>query len=198
MHVDCFNLFVQESKASDKIHRLWEAEAWRHPWNGAVPLDLPYNVNISNAIRLATEKCVPHLQKLSAELAQLVWNYAQPNTLWRYSSVLDLVDALSTANSSEFISMPLHEIYSWFRGGSPVARKNHGNYIVRLTIDSQGLRQIETLSARPQSTGLRSDTTVYVVETIECFAGVCAQFKVRLSLAFTLVRLIIVSMALAV
>ncbi|KFA81328.1 hypothetical protein S40288_08298 [Stachybotrys chartarum IBT 40288] len=66
--------------------------------------------------------------------------------------------------SEDLISIPLSEILAWERGGLPVlAYATPPKPIVRLTIDSHGVRKVERLPKKPLYRGQRSDSAVFVI-----------------------------------
>ncbi|KAJ6780427.1 hypothetical protein PWT90_09615 [Aphanocladium album] len=71
----------------------------------------------------------------------------------------------------------LSQIESWKRGSEPKrAMPGSGSYL-RLTIDSYGLREIERLPSFPPKSALRSETHVYVADSVERLGQIPTSFK---------------------
>lgn len=123
---------------------------------------------------------LPGLESLPAEVLHMIWDFGLPRALCRYSSALDFIDGLYTDKCEDdgLLSIPLVDVESWRRNSLPVIGKNANKPFVRLTVDYQGLREIETFKAKPLEESCRSTTFAYIVENAELLSGVIAQFKV--------------------
>lgn len=167
--------------ASDKMHRLFDAASWMNPWKNSPAMKLEPSVSLDSGrgIDLAADICgMPGLRGLPLELADIVSDFARPSTLWRFASVLDLVEELSQESFDLMESIPLNLISSWDRGSKPVLElDNSANPFIRLVIDSRGLRHIQRLSEMPQPAEGRTDSYAYVLEHEFIFKGVTADFN---------------------
>ncbi|KAH6667292.1 hypothetical protein B0J14DRAFT_489952, partial [Halenospora varia] len=176
MHPDCFQLFIHEWRRDYTIETaldvLWIATAWRNPWRGAPDLRLQGKMDIN----IFLEK-LPQLRLLPLELVQMIQNYSEPSLFSRFISVLDLVGRLSPAISDELVSVPLCEISTWQRGDRPTGAAASAGHIIRLTIDSCGIRKIESLPKNPPYSESRSHNMAFVIQEKSCLNGIIAWFK---------------------
>ena len=180
IHADCFNLFRQRSLAEDGLVRLWISSAWRQPWTAVTTLRLSPRTDIARGIRLAAEVCdIPKLNSLPLELAEMIHTFSQSSTIWRYAAVLELVDTLSAADVHELVSIPLRKISAWSRSTSPTILSNVSKPLIRLTMDSWGLKSIERLYEAPELSGKQADALAYIVEPESSFTNVTVDFKVH-------------------
>lgn len=162
------------------MDRLWSAATWRYPWKNvpAMKLEPSLDLDRGRSFELAAQVCgLPNLLGLPFELAEMVRDFARPSTLWRFASVLDLVESLSVDKYNTMNSIPLSDIKSWDRGSVPTLSAGTNDPIIRLTVDSRGLRTIERLPEMPAPTELRTDYYAYVVEHEQVFKEVTADFN---------------------
>lgn len=166
--------------ADDKMDRLFTAATWRYPWKNvpAMKLEPSLDLDGGRSLDLAAEICgMPNLLNLPFELAEMVRDFARPSTLWRFASVLNLVASLSVDPFSTMESIPLSDISSWERGSAPTTSPAGNDPVIRLTIDSRGLRMIERLPEMPNPAEFRTDSFAYAVEHEQVFKGVTADFS---------------------
>lgn len=136
-------------------------------------------------MQLAATACsLPQLTAVPAEILHLIGEYAQPSPLDRYRAVIDLAADLNSQEQSRQQSLSLSEIASWERGGHAAVNKSP-HPIVRFTIDCWGLKRIERLADNPPFAGKRSDTEVYIIETLERLRDVAVQFQVSYTRSYS-------------
>ena len=180
IHTDCFNLFRRRCRAENKLQRLWVTATWRYPWRQAPPLVLPPD-DIWDPIDDVARICrIPGLRRLPAEIKQIIWDYSQPNIIGRFSAVKRLADSLSTPQQDELVALPLCDVGTWHRGEDPITCKTAMNPIVRLTVDSWGLKRIDRDSKSTKAREYRKDRHVFVVERPERLSGISVVFKVHI------------------
>lgn len=123
------------------------------------------------------------MKLLPPELRKAIWDISSSNFLW-YCSILDLASEFASPlfvpKQHKQPSIPVTNITAWDRGSQPVEKDSSDKPIIRLTIDSQGLRCIERLTESPSWSSTRSDDLMYVVEAAERFSGVVVEFEVSL------------------
>lgn len=187
IHAECFNVFVHKCQIENKLERLALSTAWREPWRAAPSLGLRPRLAIKKAMHLAADLCnMPILRSLPDEIGELIRSLSESAPFWRYASVMDLVDRVSTTNDEESGTLTSHrvsDICSWNRGLPPVIScSSHpvpGNTLFRITIDSSGINSIEKLQQDlPSSSTGRSDTFAYIVENKTALRGVMVDFQV--------------------
>jgi hypothetical protein len=188
VHSDCFSLFKEQYKAQDTLERLWVALLTQSPWRGAP--DVPFITDSSQDIGLVYENAerygIPRLRSLPPELVSLIRDYSHPGTFWRYISVLTRARELAALPAepslpSSILSTPLCNISAWKRGEPPTLMLSGAQLpIVRLTIDSRGIKQVERLARWPPYQQRRSNSMEFVVNERDRLRNVVAKFKVIL------------------
>lgn len=150
IHSSCLELFVRECKLRENLGRLWLISAWRSPWRQALDLRLDVT-NIVVPLQAFLDRLgLPEFRLLPPEIIQRIRNYSVDSLLWRHSSALDLAIQLSPTLSEDLVSIPLCQVSTWERGGQPVlAAASTQPPIIRLTVDSHGIRKIERLQVNP-------------------------------------------------
>ncbi|RFU24599.1 hypothetical protein B7463_g11741, partial [Scytalidium lignicola] len=178
MHSDCFELFIQECILDQALDRLWIAIAWKNPWRKAPDLHLHYKTNIaSSSLQVAEKYCKLPLRSLPPELVQMIQNYSESSLFWRYISAVGFSYQLSTTTSNSLESVPLCQLSAWQRGGRPIVAEASAGHIIRLTIDSYGIRELEKLLESPPYNGSRFDNVAFIIQKESCLSGVIAKFK---------------------
>ena len=182
MHLDCFELFRQSYLPINALDRLWRVVAWRKPWRGAPALVLPEGSIIgSGALAEVAERYgLAGLGRMPPEIIQLIQDDSASALFWRLIAPLDLASRFKALPVDYFVSLPLHELAGWERGSLPLESKDLGHLpIVRLTIDSRGIRKVERLPAgEPKFSSERFDNTAFIIRDVTDFKGVVALFKV--------------------
>jgi hypothetical protein len=125
------------------------------------------------------------LKLLPAELIQMVQEYSDSATFWRYIHVLSTARELSRLKpdtAPPVISIPLCNILSWTRGDYAAVLSSNCPPVVRLTLDHRGIRKVERLSKSSYEPGHRSDREAFVIAPTACFQDVVAVLKVMMML----------------
>ncbi|KAK7428376.1 hypothetical protein QQZ08_005133 [Neonectria magnoliae] len=106
----------------------------------------------------------------------MVRDYSQSNLFWRLATALDLAAQFGAVPSSSFSSIPVCQVAEWERGCVPIQSQALAHLpIVRLTIDSRGIRKLERLPAgEPKHSSTRFDDMVFIIENESRFDGVTA------------------------
>lgn len=194
VHSDCLQLFAREYKLEDVLDRLWVIAAWRSPWRGAHNLRLAEARLFMPDLSAAEALDLLKLRDLPPEILNWIRIYSPTSLFWRYSSVLELARGLSKAAASEsackdILSIPLPLIWTWKRGELPVSIApsevsapaiSPKAPIIRLTIDSYGLREVERLQEKPPYRTWRSDHLAYVIVEEHSLKHAVMHFKVAL------------------
>lgn len=158
---------------------------WRNPWRRAPNLHL-YDDGpaIIPSVLEAAEKLAIPLRLLPTEITEIIHGYSSENDLfWRYSSARNLADELSYTVPTTVEFLPLCDLLSWERGGLPVLTTASDCLpVVRLTIDSRGIKGAESLPKDTAEDHYRSDNMRFVVQDRSQLQGILAAFKVHLPL----------------
>ncbi|KND90843.1 hypothetical protein TOPH_04652 [Tolypocladium ophioglossoides CBS 100239] len=110
----------------------------------------------------------------------MVHRHSATSLFWRYNAASELTKRL-TASSNQLLSIPLCPVSAWHRGGKPVtAETTHQLPVIRLTIDSWGITEVERLSGYPRFKRWRTDRLIFVILDQGCLEGVTAHFKLGL------------------
>ncbi|ORY58252.1 uncharacterized protein BCR38DRAFT_448479 [Pseudomassariella vexata] len=180
IHSDCFKMFKKECTTKDALNRLWTAVVSRSPWRGApnFQLDRDTNLAIDLVCEMAEKYGIPSLRLLPPELIRMIQDYSQSGTFWRYISVTSFSRELSVASVNP-ISILLCNISTWVRGREPTLLESPGHpSIIRLTMDSRGIREIERLSHRPPYQHWRSDNMAFAIQEESHLGNITTQYKV--------------------
>lgn len=181
-HLECFELFTRTYTRVDALDRLWREASWRKPWREAPVIVLPEDTNVtSGAMTIVAERYgLPELLRMPPEIRQMVRDYSQSSLFWRLTAALDLAAKFNAAPPSSFSSIPVRHVAEWQRGHAPTQCQDLTHLpIVRLTIDSRGIRKLERLPAgEPRYSSRRFDSMVFIIEDEGRFDGVATLFKV--------------------
>lgn len=107
---------------------------------------------------------LPHLSKLPVELLHTVCDYSNESLLWRYISAINLAADASTVKDELVSSIQLTAIRSWERHGElrlddPATLP----LIMRITMDTDGIRRVERLETVPEYDGECHKHYAYIV-----------------------------------
>ena len=174
---------MAQNKLQDNMDSLWIATAWRSPWRQAPYLRLqePLIVPDFSAInRLGLSQ----MRTLPPEILQIIYQHSKTSPLWKYGAVTDLARSIISPPSS-CVSLPLCEISAWTRGSVVETLHRDRSPILRLTIDSYGIKSIESLSSYPEHRLWRTDYFVYVVTERSNVGGVIANHHVSINSKIT-------------
>lgn len=205
MHKDCLELFEHACISSDTLSCLWTMATWRSPWHDAplLPLAPSTAIEVKEYIRRVAEQWnLPGLKSLPIELDLLVFEQLPQSCLQRYISLWSVTRWWNIGDDRRPLAIPVNEIEEWHRGTRPTIHMQAGTnepksdinkYLMRLSIDSQGLRSIERVKPSSVNSDLpESSSTLYIVETAECFSTAILEYKVCVSLLLqTLIWLLI-------
>lgn len=168
IHSDCLNIFQEHCKVDTALDRLWTIVGQRNLWRGAPTLQLDRDPGLE--IDIVREKAeiygIRLLRLLPVELLQMIQDYSESATFWRYILVLSLARELSHLRSdvvSPITSMPLCNVLAWTRGDSNASLSRECPPFVRMTLDCRGIRKIERLPERPAYQPGRSDKDAFVI-----------------------------------
>lgn len=157
-----------------------------YPWRNAAPLNLDPVLYVPTEI---LSSAAGFLESLLPDMADLIGGYLElTHPLLRFCKVIQLAQYLSVAEFGNAVTHPLCEVLSWSRGASPILIQQGQavNPWVRLTIDSRGIKSIESLSDKLEKStviGLSLYSHAYIVESVEKLSGVDVEFLVSLSAA---------------
>lgn len=189
VHYDCFKIFKQTARSKEALNRLWVAASWRKPWrqNGGPPTPflLPEPISITRPvlIEIARKFDVVRMFALPYEILYMIQRYSEESLFWRFAAATDLATRINRLPIDTLSTLPIANIRSWVRG-TPADLFNSAEdfqqeSIIRLIIDSRGIRQIERVSkVEPVSIRTRSFDLAYVVQPESQLEDVAFQFKV--------------------
>ncbi|KAL6882420.1 hypothetical protein HDV57DRAFT_61021 [Trichoderma longibrachiatum] len=173
LHQDCYEIVTQTCRLKDKqllLQRLLTVASWRKPWREARPLLLhPSNVDKPRLNIIARRLGLQQLASLPVELADLIFHHSADALLWRGISAWRLADHLASMRDGARPPqvMWLREILSWERGGELVTSLSQARPpVVRLTLDADGIRCVESLSSHPPYLRGIHKHTAYIVASI--------------------------------
>ena len=179
-HSDCFEFIAQCCKLDDYLDYLWVVTAWRTPWRQAPHFRLKEPVIKPDWSVL--DKLGISLRSLPLEILQMIHKkYSTTSLVWRLNAASNLSRQLPTTLSADLLSIPLHAVVAWKRGGQPITEQivNQIAPVIRLTIDSWGIQEVERLPGNPECRGRRTDGLVFIILDQKSLKGITACFKVK-------------------
>ena len=190
IHLDCFRLFIRSRDLGKGVlNHLGVMASWREPWTTVPSLKLrPRRSVTSRGVQFAIDKLgFEALGMLPVELHHRIRTFCEDSPLWRYASVLEFVDQVSTTlkpfqqNQQTELAVPIRNVGSWSRGKDLLrqAHKVDAKHVLRISIDYRGIAQIEWLEEVPRASyGLQSEYFAYILGTASEFDGVTVDFEV--------------------
>lgn len=178
VHSDCLEIVARGCKLHQSLDRLWIITAWRVPWLQAPSFHLD-EAAITPDFSVLDRLGFPEMRSLPQELIRTVHKHSRGNLFWRSSAARELIPRISSASSKEVLSIPLCTISAWDRGGQPFTEETvHELPVIRLTIDTWGIKRVERLPKHPCFQKWRTDQFRYVVLDQSNLERVVAHFKV--------------------
>ncbi|KAH0593015.1 hypothetical protein MHUMG1_09262 [Metarhizium humberi] len=176
VHSDCLDLVQQKCLLDKYLEQLWIITAWRVPWRCAPHFHLQ-ETNVALDFSKLEDLGISRLRLLPREVLHIVYVYSATSLFWRYNSASELARQLPIL-SSERRSVPLCAVVSWDRGGQ-LTTSNAINHlpVLRLTIDSWGIKKVERLPEYPAFQGWRTENLLFAVLQDRDIEGVTAHIK---------------------
>ncbi|KAF5609153.1 uncharacterized protein FSUBG_4163 [Fusarium subglutinans] len=193
IHANCYRVFQQSYCREDAMEAIWVASAWKSPWRHRPArrkprLDLTDMTLVSIGGPVAEAIGIPGLALLPSEVLQMVRFYIPNNLLWRYSLIQNISEEMSRPFQNPF--EPQHDatrfalaaVKAWKRelkvADTTRDESESEPFIVRLTVDCLGLKEIQRLKDWPEYNHIRSNTCAYVFFTQGQANGSFISFKV--------------------
>lgn len=152
---------------------------FRNPWSKLPQMRLrPYDpIHAGVMDRIAARSGLARLRSLPSELLYAIRQLSPHAFLWRTISTLAL------ANQASLLIEPtqtfaLADIRQWCRGSKGLAFAYDQQSLIKITVDSSGIREIERLHEWPPCCLQTSEFESYVVEEAARLRGVKVQLKV--------------------
>ncbi|CEJ95157.1 hypothetical protein VHEMI10655 [[Torrubiella] hemipterigena] len=171
VHNDCFGS-IPKLTTVYTIDHLWITISWRSPWRQAPYFQLE-DMTPKPDFAALDKLGIPLIRRLPPEIVHIIYKYSQTSDFWRYCDMFSLGRSLVPLSKPPF-SVPLGDISTWTRGGQVERITDQGLPIIRLTIDSWGLKKIESLSSYPKFKNWRTDHLRYVVTDRSKVNGILA------------------------
>ncbi|KAK4230502.1 hypothetical protein QBC38DRAFT_496493 [Podospora fimiseda] len=169
VHHDCHCLFKQECRGDDA--------AMDYMWLNERAAQLPVTY-------LAHWKTlgIPEMQRLPTEIIKMIRDYSSGNLFWRYNSVVTFAHQPRPPGDFPSCVVELGKVMSWERNQQPVLTDAEiWPSIVRITMDSRGLKRLERFQEMPPHQYGRSDSEAYSVFRQAKEEGPLMQFKYGLA-----------------
>ncbi|EHK27451.1 uncharacterized protein TRIVIDRAFT_126138, partial [Trichoderma virens Gv29-8] len=184
-HLECYQIFLRvchlgKIQKEHALQKLWISTAWRLPWKDAISMpastiDIPTNQKSLQIIGQLFG--ITFLHRLPRELLLTIWGESKTSLFWRCMSIIRLVTEFET-NSSELQIKPLDQVASWHRNGKLECAPASTAYpFTQLTIDQEGIKEIERLRCKPQYTGDTCNHSTFIVEEGLSFHGIEAHIQ---------------------
>ncbi|KAL6414356.1 hypothetical protein AUP68_00874 [Ilyonectria robusta] len=177
VHFECYEFIAQRSNIDRSLDYLWVVTAWRTPWRRAPKFRLEEKV-VKSVSSIFNHVNIPRIRSLPPEILQIIYEYSATSIIWRFNTASEVIQRLTIPSSDHLLSIPLHKVSAWKRSGQPRTTETaHNLPVVRLTIDSQGIREVERLPGNPPFRRWRTDDLVFVTLNHELLDGAVAHFK---------------------
>lgn len=178
VHSDCYEFVAQRSNVDRSLDYLWVVTAWRTPWRRAPKFRLEETV-VKSGWSVFDYISISKMRLLPPEILKMIYEYSATSIIWRFNAASEVIQRLTIPSSDHLLSIPLREVSAWKRSGQLwTTETTHNLPVVRLTIDSQGIQEVERLPRNPLFRRWRTDGLVFVTLNYELLDGVIAHFKV--------------------
>ncbi|EWG36253.1 hypothetical protein FVEG_14644 [Fusarium verticillioides 7600] len=164
------------------MERAWVASCWKFPWLHD-PIQLTPRLNLDNinkaSVRASAARAVgiPELATLPPVVLQMIRSFVPHHSLWKFSSIQNVAESMSSLGT-DIESYPLASIKSWQRGQPVVCDKGAlKDFVLRLTVDRDGLSKIEKLESWPEYIQIRSNAFAYLFVVLIRAAKAHVDFK---------------------
>jgi hypothetical protein len=166
VHTSCFRVFRSHiDTSSEALGRLWLRATWRSPWQAFAPKSDPFLIRGDTChlssfalAQVAPNYGFPELLRLPSELVEVIRNNSSTTPLWRLAAAVDLAcDLKKQPEEKEVQELDMSNVIGWARGGKllQTRRSEHSLKfpVIRLTIDTHGLKAIDRLPEHPLPSG---------------------------------------------
>ncbi|KAJ3529490.1 hypothetical protein NM208_g9731 [Fusarium decemcellulare] len=178
VHSDCFEFVARRCNLDDYLDYLWVVTAWRAPWRQAPHFGLQDTEvvepdwSVLDCLDISRS-----LASLPPEILGIIHRYSATSILWRFNAASKLTRRFPIALSDSLLSIRLCKVAAWKRGQPVTIEEAHQLPVIRLTIDSWGIREVERLPGYPQFKTWRTDSLVFVILDQAYLKDVIALFK---------------------
>ncbi|KAL6700174.1 hypothetical protein J3F84DRAFT_362948 [Trichoderma pleuroticola] len=185
VHSECYQIFLRvcdfgKLQQDYALQKLWISTTWRLPWKTAfsMPASNVYIPTSPKSLELSGQLFgITFLHRLPQELVLAIWRESKDALFWRCMSIIRMVTDFET-NTAELQIKPLDQVVSWRRNGNLECAPASAMYpVTKLTIDQEGIREVERLRCRPQYTGEFHSDSTFIVEEGSSLHGIEAQFQ---------------------
>ncbi|KAL7949177.1 hypothetical protein V8C42DRAFT_362542 [Trichoderma barbatum] len=185
VHLECYQIFLRacdfgKIPKEHALQKLWIFTSWRLPWENALSMpassvDIPTDAKSLQIVGQVFG--INFLHRLPHELILTIWRESKDAMFWRCLTIIRLLNEIETM-TSELQVAPLDQVLSWHRNGklefAPVSTMYP---ITRLTIDQEGIKEVERLPCRPDYTGDTHHDYTFIVKEGTSLHGIEAQFQ---------------------
>lgn len=179
IHTDCLELAMIRCRFEDVMDQLWITAAWRSPWRQAPNLRL-HDPVVSPDFSMLDQLGLSQMKFLPSEVIDIIHGYTLSSPFWRYCIVSDVARGLLSSRD-QVLSVPLCDISAWNRCGRLERVQSTCQPIIRLTIDTWGIENVESLRDYPEFKSWRTDYLAYIILDRACVTGIIAEFMVSRS-----------------
>jgi len=179
VHTGFLSLFMQESKnaasASTEFLRealldfLWIRSCWKSPWRCSPYRSLEDKPPAVSPDASMAALSLLNFKKLPTEMVHRIQMHSPESKLWDYPNIVQIARRSAVSiGASELVAVPVWRVLSWERGHQPVLSKQPCR-LVRLTIDSHGIKSVERIALDSSDQCLgggsndRSDRLAYAI-----------------------------------
>lgn len=174
VHSDCLRLFYRRCGS---LPRLWTLAAWRNPWQAAASIGFcsPSSpLSLNRLFQEVTELEMPRIYKLPPEIIEIIRAFSNDSLFWRCVAVLCMIDHIAASQPQKIHNQMISQSYRWERG-SQVQHANQMLPIIRLGIDSRGIKKLERFARHSHLNANSEGCSAYIVERTKRFFEVLLQ-----------------------
>lgn len=184
VHHQCFVSFILGCRLP--LHQSCDALRtivfYRRPWSKAATMKLRPGLQHAEATRrwlhkIADTSDLFRLPCLPPELLEVVRRLSPNAWLWRLTSIVDLASRVPAPAPSQQVAVG--RIESWTRGTNATIASNNQQSILRITLDTEGIRTLARVPKRPDVCPSVSQDEAYLVEGMFNLPGAQVQIIVR-------------------
>ncbi|KAK1834075.1 hypothetical protein QBC39DRAFT_344211 [Podospora conica] len=179
-------LAVMEILVERLLDFVYVSSAWRSPWRDTLYLCLDNNL-IPPALPSPARWLLLGLWRMTTlpnEIIYQIWRDSSRSLVWGYANVIDM--AHRAPPTDDLVTLSLSHVSSWERGHDPaLSQEPSGTRMMRLTIDSDGIRSIESLDPEAlhgsHASAERFDNLAFAVFDAASYPGAKVHFKYGLA-----------------
>lgn len=188
VHRECFAIYRKHCRlpVSRSLGTLRTTLLFKNPWSKMPSLHLLPSTDRSLCMRDELGG-IPDLAKFRAlpmEILDIIKQFSLQTSFWRCLSALCFARrAIPSTRSTQ--TLPLKDVGSWRRGNQDLLVSNDDRSVMKITIDSDGIRQVERLHELPAYAPETSRHHYFIVAEVSMLQNTLVYLKVTILMIHT-------------